>query len=168
MTNKRGQVGALSGNVIGLGIAAIVLVLLLVIAQNMRDMDIVTKVNSGSAVNESLTTVNQAGDALDADTNPACVATIVRVINGSTGIEVPSTNYTTVGCIVYQVGGGYNNNTPWNVTYSFTYADQAYVAGNKSIVGLATFADFWVIIVLAIVAAVVIGIIFGVFSRKAR
>lgn len=89
--NSKGQVGGLSGNVLALGIAAIVLVLVLVITQELRDTQ-------------------------------------------------------TAGTVAHD-------------------------AANDTVVGLGTFADFWTIIVLAIVAAVVIGIIFGAFgglSRKAR
>ena len=42
----------------------------------------------------------------------------------------------------------------------------AYDAGNKTLVGLGTFADFWEIIVLAIVITVVIGLLLVVFTRK--
>lgn len=41
---------------------------------------------------------------------------------------------------------------------------EAYSAANKSLVGLGTFGDFVTIIVLAVVAGVVIGIIFGAFG----
>ena len=44
----------------------------------------------------------------------------------------------------------------------------AYVAGNKTIHGLGTFADFWEIIVLAIVIMVVIGLLLAVFGQKRR
>ena len=45
----------------------------------------------------------------------------------------------------------------------------AYNASNDTLVGLSTFADFWEIIVLAIVITVVIGLLLAVFGgRKAR
>ena len=45
----------------------------------------------------------------------------------------------------------------------------AYDAGNKTLVGLGTFADFWEIIVLAIVITVVIGLLLVVFGgRRSR
>jgi len=40
----------------------------------------------------------------------------------------------------------------------------AYDAANKTLVGLGTFADFWEIIVLAIVITVVIGLLLVVFG----
>ena len=86
--NKKGQVGGLAGNVLSLGIAAIVLVLVLVITQELRDTQ--------------------------------------------------------------------------------TTTTEAWEAANQTVAGLGTFGDFWTIIVLAIVAAVVIGIIFGAFGGLVR
>lgn len=88
MKSKKGQVGGLSGSILALGVAAIVLVLVLVITQELRDTQ-----NVGT---------------------------------------------------------------------------EAYSAANLTVVGLGTFADFWTIIVLAIIAAVVIGIIFGAFGGLTR
>lgn len=48
-----------------------------------------------------------------------------------------------------------------------TSGTDAFVAANKTLVGLGTFADFWEIIVLAIVITVVIGLLLLVFGGKA-
>ena len=85
---KRGQVQALSGNVLSLMIAAIILVLALVITQELRDTQ--------------------------------------------------------------------------------TAGTDAYTAANKTVVGLGTFGDFWTIIVLAIVASIVIGLILYSFGGKGK
>lgn len=45
-----------------------------------------------------------------------------------------------------------------------TAGTDAFVAANKTLVGLGTFADFWQIIVLAVVIAVVIGLLLTVFG----
>ena len=45
---------------------------------------------------------------------------------------------------------------------------EAYDAANNTIVGLGTFADFWEIIVLAIVITVVIGLLLVVFGGRAK
>ena len=49
-----------------------------------------------------------------------------------------------------------------------TAGTDAYVSANKTLVGLATFADFWEIIVLAIVITIVIGLLLVVFGGGAR
>ena len=49
-----------------------------------------------------------------------------------------------------------------------TSGTDAFVAANKTIAGLATFADFWEIIVLAIVITVVIGLLLVVFGGGGR
>lgn len=47
-----------------------------------------------------------------------------------------------------------------------TSGTEAYDAANLTVVGLGTFADFWEIIVLAIVITVVIGLLLVVFGTK--
>ena len=49
-----------------------------------------------------------------------------------------------------------------------TAATDAYEAANLTLVGLGTFADFWEIIVLAIIISVVIGLLLTVFGGGAR
>ena len=49
-----------------------------------------------------------------------------------------------------------------------TAATDAYEAANLTLVGLGTFADFWEIIVLAIIISVVIGLLLTVFGGSAR
>lgn len=43
---------------------------------------------------------------------------------------------------------------------------EAFNAANLTLVGLGTFADFWTIIVLAIVITVVIGLLLGMFGGR--
>lgn len=45
---------------------------------------------------------------------------------------------------------------------------EAYTAANKTVVGLGKFADFWEIIVLAIVITVVIGLLLVVFGGRSK
>ena len=45
---------------------------------------------------------------------------------------------------------------------------EAYLAANATVSGLGTFADFWQIIVLAIVTTVVIGLLLVVFGGQRR
>ena len=47
-----------------------------------------------------------------------------------------------------------------------TLNTEAFNAANATLVGLGTFADFWEIIVLAVVTTVVIGLLLVVFGRR--
>lgn len=47
-----------------------------------------------------------------------------------------------------------------------TAGTEAFNAANLTLVGLGTFADFWTIIVLAIVITVVIGLLLGMFGGR--
>ena len=49
-----------------------------------------------------------------------------------------------------------------------TSGTDAYVAANETLTGLATFSDFWEIIVLAIVTTVVIGLLLVVFGGRGK
>ncbi len=49
-----------------------------------------------------------------------------------------------------------------------TSGTEAYIAANETVVGLGTFADFWEIIVLAVVITVVIGLLLVVFGGRGR
>ena len=49
-----------------------------------------------------------------------------------------------------------------------TSGTEAYEAANKTVIGLGTFADFWEIIVLAIVITVVIGLLLVIFGGTRR
>lgn len=49
-----------------------------------------------------------------------------------------------------------------------TSGSTAWTAANKTVAGLGTFADFWSIIVLAVVIAVVVGLLLLVLSGRAR
>jgi hypothetical protein len=47
-----------------------------------------------------------------------------------------------------------------------TAGSEAFRAANKTVIGLGTFADFWSIIVLAVVIAVVVGLLLMVLSSR--
>ena len=49
-----------------------------------------------------------------------------------------------------------------------TVGTEAFDSANTTLVGLGTFADFWEIIVLAVVISVVIGLLLTVFARRSR
>jgi len=165
--SKKGQVNTLVPAIIAIIIAATFLVLGLVMLQSIRDIDIVTQANTASVANESVTPTD-AGTALAANTNYACAATISQVLNDSGGIiEIAPGNYSVSGCILTNLTSEYPS--AWNVTYSYTYGDEAYRAGNETVVGLGTVADFWEIIILAVVVSIVIGLLLTVFGgRKQR
>ena len=158
---NKGQLGGLATNVLIIGASAIILVMLLVILQDTRDLDILTKVNSATVTNESYTPTT-AGAALTANTAPACSAALSMVTNSS-GDDINSGNYTLNRCTLANTTSTFQ--TSWNVTYDYTFGDIAYTSANSTVVGLATFGDFWSIIVLAIVAAIVLGIIFAIFRK---
>lgn len=173
MLNRKGQIQTIPSSVIALSVAAIALVLLIVISQEVIETDIVRKSQSGNVTNETLSAaITENGVVLGAGaSSPGCIATIEYAVNESSIMSaIPAGNYSVSDCTISYAGDTAQavNNTIWNVTYSYTWGDTAYGAGNQTVSGLGTFGDFWTIIVLAIIAAVVIGIIFSIFGRPGR
>ena len=86
-------------------------------------------------------------------------------INNSLTVDVDY-NYTDN---IFQI---LNSEYAWsNLSLSYLYVsnDQAAIDINETIVGIATFSDFWEVIILALVISIVIGLLVGVFvSSKGR
>jgi hypothetical protein len=174
--NKKGQLSNISGNVISLGVAAIILILMLVILSNLREVDTLRLANSDLRSNESVGPVTVNVKNLIGFGAPRAVCSISEVYNATGSVPnhkgglILAGNYTITndGCsIAVNPAGTYwpYNNSNWNITYSYTYAGEGYASTNKTLIGIGTFGDFWTIIVLAIVAAVVIGVVFSMFGR---
>jgi cytoskeletal protein RodZ len=86
-------------------------------------------------VNESVATVNEAGDSLNVSTwrGVSCTG-LVSIINATDNIVIPTTNATlSSACLLKFTKGAAFNNTGWNVTYTYTYTP--YTLAEKSING---------------------------------
>lgn len=81
---------------------------------------------------------------------------------GNLNIIVPAILTLTLGAIIL-VFGLIMLDELWDQTDSGT---EAYDAGNETIAGMGQFADYWDLIVLAIVIAVVISLLLVVFSLR--
>src|SRR3972149_8788608 len=150
---KKGQLQGLSFSIMALITAVIFLVVGLVIIQEIRDTDTVSASQSGSASNETLTTVTETGETL-ARTECLVACSPITVTNASSGTVIPSTNFSTSnsGCtLAFTSGNSLGvNNSNWNVTYSYTYGDSACTTANSSLVAVGDFSDFIPIIVIAL------------------
>jgi hypothetical protein len=185
LSSKEGQIQGVAPAVIALIVAGFFLVMGMIILETTRNTSIITQSSSGNAINEStVAVVNETGTPLVNGTGSpgvnGCVVTVAMNVSGQTGGGpdhiLDATNYTvTDGCFISfaaagEAGDAINyNNSIWNVTYSYNHGGEAYVGANSTLVGLATFASFWEIIVLAIVIGVIIGMLilaFGTGSRR--
>lgn len=166
MLNKKGQVQTLAPAILALVFAAIVLVFGLVMTQSLTDTRDATI--SASSANESITAfvngVNQT--VMGGESCGFGTATSYVIYNTTGNVVIAAGNYTT-----YSDGNIINitadiSRYAWQVSYDYTWGDQACIAGNSTTEGLGTFADFWEIIVLAIVITVVIGLLLIVFGGR--
>lgn len=158
----------MSPAVISLVIAAVFLILGLVILQGFNDTNIVSSGASGTGTNESIIALTEVLQPLAVSATPACRSALTLVINGTGGEAIDLANFTISSCsVAFALGsGGEYNNSNVNVSYTYSGGDEAFVGSNLTIVGLGTFADFWEIIVLAIVISVVIGLLLVVFAGR--
>jgi len=170
MRYKKGQVNTLAPAILSLVFAAIVLVMGLVVTQSAVDTRDGTQTGTVAA-NETLT-ISGAGvtDAITHATDCGYASwTPTAVYN-----DTDSGNQTLVITTDYTVNtdGTLTNVTYWEnpifVTYTYTWGGEACIAGNKTVYGLGSFADFWEIIVLAIVITVVIGLLLVIFGGSRR
>ena len=171
MRDKKGQVNTLAPAILALTFAAIVLVFGIVMVQELKDNDSLNDLTI-SVTNETLTTVQEDGETVVNQVVCGFNNFVVTEIYNETGDAiVPSNNYTvdaSAGTVTYSGGAGEGadlyNNTDWDVTYNYDWGDTACISANSTVYGLGTFADFWEIIVLAIVITVVIGLLLVIFG----
>jgi len=165
---KKGQINTLAPAIIALIIAAVFLVLGLIIVQSMRDVPLVVQAVTTTILNDTVNLSDSGSNVAQVgDRGANSFVQVGDVINASGGEIITSTNYTfsTAGVLTTVTTSLYNS-TNVNVSYSYKHGDGAYESANKTIVGLGTFADFWEIIVLAIVITIIIGLLLLVFGRK--
>ena len=175
MKSKKGQLNTLAPAVLALIFAGIILVFGIIMAQELRDTQVGGQ--SKSIANETFITVTDKAVNTSIATTKCgfgsdWAVTNVYNVSASAG-TIPSSNYTVTasGTIIYVAGGidhqGYNRST-WLVDSTYTDGGEACEGANKTVVGLGTFANFWEIIVLAIVIAVVIGLLLVIFGGAGR
>ena len=168
---KKGQVQSLAPAILALIFAAIVLVFGLVMTQELRDS--ITVDQAGSISNETIGIwVGVTNQSLDATARCRATGfTLVNVWNDTNSVILDTTNYTTYtdGKIINLTNDVWSDSSnKWDVTYTYVWGGEACTAANTTISGLATFADFWEIIILAIVISIVIGLLLVVFGGGGR
>ena len=136
----------------------------------IQDTTSVAQELSGSAVNETLTTVAETGEDFTNSGLPAVVCTILFVTNATDGSAVPASNYTQTNCNLAFSGGGVTsdwNNTDWNVSYDYTYGGTTWQVINDTNAALAETPD-WFPIVIVITFMVVLILLTVMIIRAIR
>lgn len=171
MMNRKGNLQIIVPAILTLVLAATILVFGLIITQELRDTD---------ALTSQLQTVTNETGAYINDTNPYVLAgatasgfnsVSISAARGGTNASNPVEAIESANFTVNAVSGEITNTTSEtyvNVELDYTYQQGgiAFVAANDTIVGLGTFADFWEIIVLAVIITVIIGLLLVVFTGR--
>ena len=155
-----------------LAIAVLVLGILVTIGAdillNISDNRL-TSTTTIEVANESLITVTEAGETLARDD----VSGVSRCINASGAEEINSANYTLstsgtgrLGTISTTTGSQFNN-TDMNCTYNVYNDTQTDVTlAEDAAIGLGEYGNWFDIIVIVGVAAVILALIFMAFGRR--
>ena len=152
---------------IGIIVLAIVVSIGAYVLQTYRNSQ-VTNLPVVSAVNETITGLTDAGDMF---ANQWFIS-VTHCLN-ATGYEVvPTTNYTTtidsVGQgTIYAKAGQYNQSNLICTYTRYNVSDVRYDLANDSVIGLGEYGNWFKIIVIVGVAAVVLALIFSAFGRGA-
>lgn len=170
--NRKGQVNTLAPAILALVFAAVVLVFGLVMTQELRDTQ-AGSITAGATTNESLTISHATSISTEIANSDSCGYqswNASAVINCTT-CPSPTNNTLLEGTdYVINANGSISNRTSLDdgtnvwVTYTHTWGGIVCESANDTIVGLGTFADFWEIIILAIVITVVIGLLLVIFG----
>ena len=168
-SNRKGQLNNLVPAIMALVLAAVILVFGVILTQGLVDT---TPGNVGVTVeNETFSPVNNVTNTTSGNVNQCGFGGFAVVAASNyTGGVILAGNYTTFAANGNIIGTsdmtiGYNN-SEWLVNYTYAWGDEACTAGNLTIFGLGSFANFWEIIVLAIVIGVVIGLLLVIFGGK--
>ena len=137
---------------------------------NIRDSRI-TELDAGVVVNETVSAVSDSGTDLSVvwvnDVNTCINATGKEIINSANYTTTVNPNFGT-GTVSYTgpVGGQYNT-TDWECSYStYNTSDPQYSLPNDAATGLAEYGNWFDIIVIVGVAAVILSLIFMAFGRR--
>lgn len=158
---KKGQLEALAPAVFVLILAAFLIVLgmqLLGGFQNSTDNFKATVLNESGYLNGTGYTLVRS-DAPGYNTQ-----VILNIRNGTSGALINAANYTVVGNKVYNSSA--NVFPTANISYTYLYGQQSYTSSNQTIYDIGGFADYWELIVLAIVIGVIITLLLLAFGRN--
>ena len=118
--------------------------------------------------NETINAVDINGDAL----SKVWVKSVDSVMNSTGQITLTAANYSTSidssgVATVKSITNGIYNNTNWNVSYTvYNTSDPRYSVANSAANGLSEYGNWFKIIVIVGIAAVVLSLIFMAFGNR--
>ena len=171
--NKKGNAQMILTGVITLFAVGVLLIVGMIMMESLMEE---TADDSYTVVNESISTVTEAGDMVAF--GGYCGFHNFAIVNciNETGDQLGSGNWSIPdggksGLIQYSGPTAETwNNSNWNCTYSFMGSNKtACTASNSTLYGQGKFADYFDLIVLAIVIGAIISlIVIGFAGRKIR
>lgn len=155
----------LTGIALGIIVLGVTVTIGVVVLSNMRNNSL-TSLPTYQVANETLTTVTASGEILS---NP-WVVSVNTCINATTSSVIPTTNYTytsdaVLGYTTVYSTGGLSNNSNWKCSYTrYNTSDPRWATADSAATGLGEYGNWFKILVIVGVAALVLGIIFMAFG----
>ena len=167
--SNRGQVDSIGPAVLALTLAGVVLVFGLIILNSFTSTTSGDD-TSGRFTNQTVTMTNTTGITSEITQSNDCGYSswnATQVMNASVQLSV-MTYLVDYG--VHANGSVYNLTHPWDpsvlVSGTYTWGGEACRGSNLTEYGIGKFAEFWEILVLAVVISAVIGLLLVVFGGK--
>jgi len=166
--NKRGNLDLILTGVFVFTLAGFLLVMGLIMLDDIY-LDIADE--TASPVDETLTTVdNVTGEQVTATSNCGFHGfSVGNIANLTEGSDINSANYTVDSRtgVVKAVGTSEYADDSWVINYSYSFSNNSVCdATNKTISGQGSFADYFDLMILAVVIAVVISLLLVVFNLR--
>ena len=175
LDSKKGQVSSLAPAILALVFAGIVLVFGIVMSSELKDTqdgtELVTHSSNWSA---TVSGTSISNEITESDFCGYTSWSITKLINCTAAAGCATASNQTLAVTtdyVVNTNGSFMNITyitKPSVTYTYYYGGEACDTANLTVHGLGTFADFWEIIVLAIVITVVIGLLLTIFGGRQK
>jgi len=168
MKNKKGNTQLVLTGVLTITLAAILFIMGLIM---LDELFIDTATTVSTIVNETINSVKTNVSLANAGACGFHNFAITSIYNKTGDIRLSTGNYSIVndriGKILY-TGVGTLYDASWNVSYTYISGEgiEACEAGNETIAGMGKFGDYFDLIILAIVIAVVISLLLVVFSLR--
>ena len=152
------ELNKLTGLITTILVSVIILAISLVIIHGFREVSI-------SSESETITLLNGTAVSL----SNTGIRTTTFTLTNSSGDVLDSTNYTLDGAaatVLLDGSLGTLNGTDWTAAYDYGEDLITYTSTNSSITALADIPTWLPLIIIVIIAAILLGLVFGVLENK--
>jgi hypothetical protein len=172
VTNKKGQIGNLTGLITVLVVVGILLgVGFLILEQFKSDLSdtTVTVTNEATRAVVTSTGVYMAYNSTTSGINCYNDFAVTSVVNNTGALTIAPGNYTyNTDGKVWSITSGAHNNTVWNVSYTYQKGAEGCVGVESTLTGVKKIPTFLPILVIIAIVGILLAIVFGALKFTDR